>query len=90
MAVYILHFDRPYHHARHYLGFTTNLRRRVRQHRTADSSYHRLVQAVVAAGIGFTVARVWEDGDRDLERRLKRWKNTPDLCPVCREQRRGV
>ncbi len=33
-TVYLLHFDPPYHHARHYLGFTdrVSLRVRVEEH----------------------------------------------------------
>lgn len=39
-----------------------------------------------AAGIGFVVARTWE-GDRTFERKLKRRKDAPKLCPICREER---
>lgn len=84
MAVYLLHFDRPYHHARHYLGFTSDLETRLALHaRPNGSSHHRLMQVIHAAGIGFSVARVWPDGDRELERRLKRRKAGPRLCPLC-------
>ena len=85
MAVYLLHFDRPYHHARHYLGFTDDLGTRIALHKApTGSSHHRLMQVIYAAGIGFVVARVWELGDRALERKLKRRKAGPRLCPICR------
>jgi hypothetical protein len=29
------------------------------------------------------LARVWEDGDRKLERKLKNWNNGGRLCPIC-------
>src|SRR5436190_4351950 len=30
--VYLIHFDIPYKHAKHYLGFTTNLENRITEH----------------------------------------------------------
>ena len=69
-TVYLLHFDRPLAHARHYLGSTANL----------DT---RLMEVVTALGIGFQLARTWAGG-RPEERRLKRRKNSPRLCPICK------
>ena len=41
------------------------------------------MEVVTQAGIEWKLVRVWA-GDRGLERRLKRRKNTPRrLCPVC-------
>jgi hypothetical protein len=81
-VVYLLHFDRPYHHACHYLGFTRNLEERIRLHREGKSQV-ALMRALAAAGIGFTVVRVWEGGDRALERKLKRRGGAARLCPIC-------
>lgn len=39
--------------------------------------------AAEAAGIEFTIA-LTHPGDRAFERRLKRAKNTPRFCPLCR------
>jgi hypothetical protein len=64
-TVYLLHFERPYRHARHYLGFAEDLERRLELHRAGRGA--RLVDVVVAAGIGFQLVRTWE-GDRTLER----------------------
>jgi predicted GIY-YIG superfamily endonuclease len=81
-TIYLLHFARPYRHARHYLGFAEDLEQRLAQHRAGRGA--RLVQVVLGAGIGFEVARTWE-GDRRLERRLKNQRNAPArLCPICR------
>ena len=81
--VYLLHFERPYRHARHYLGYAKNVDERLRAHRVGAGA--RLMEVVTEAGIGFTLARTWR-GDRKLERRLKNQHNAPRLCPVCRAQ----
>lgn len=79
-TIYLLHFSTPFKHARHYIGWTSNLASRLRQHWAGHGS--RLVRAVVASGIQLEVARTWA-GDRYLERALKNLKNSPRLCPVC-------
>lgn len=82
-TVYLLHFDRPYHHARHYMGWTTNLDSRLSSH--ANGSGARLMEVLRTAGITFTLARTWV-GDRNFERTLKNRKCAPRLCPICREE----
>jgi predicted GIY-YIG superfamily endonuclease len=80
--VYLAHFSTNLHHARHYLGFATDLVQRLAQHRAGSGA--RLMAVIKEAGIEWKLVRVWQ-GDRGLERRLKRRKNTPKrLCPVCR------
>lgn len=79
--VYLIHFDRPYKHAQHYLGWAKNLERRIKQHRSGDGS--RLMQVVTEAGIPWRVAKTW-DGGRKLERELKRQHHGPRLCPICK------
>ena len=79
--VYLLHFERSYRHARHYIGFTQNLEQRLEEHRAGRGS--PLVAAAIADGIDFQLAAIWE-GDRHDERRLHRQKNTrARLCPLC-------
>lgn len=78
--VYLLHFDAAYHHARHYLGFSRQLKERIDAHRAGKGA--RLTQVIKEAGIGFKCVRVWF-GDRRTERGLKKQKNGPRLCPVC-------
>ena len=92
--VYLIHFDEPYPRdkrasVQHYLGFALDkhtFKRRIEHHRKGSGA--RLMAAVSAAGIGFTVARTWPKGDRTEERRLKNRRNGPKLCPICSEQRR--
>jgi hypothetical protein len=78
--VYVLHFDRPYAHARHYVGFTRNLDQRIARHRAGLSS--PLMRAVRKARIGFKVARIWHGVTRRFERRVHHMQ-TKLLCPLC-------
>jgi predicted GIY-YIG superfamily endonuclease len=84
--VYLLHFDRPLAHARHYLGSTDDLERRLHEHEHGNGS--KLLAAVARAGIPWQLARTksWPQllpGDRSWERRLKRYKKSRRLCPFC-------
>jgi predicted GIY-YIG superfamily endonuclease len=79
-TVYLLHFDKPLKHARHYIGFSTSLARRLEHHRKGSGS--SLMAAVARAGIEFKVARTWK-ADRTFERSLKNRNNAPKLCPIC-------
>ena len=84
-VIYLLHFDRAHHHARHYLGWCHSyegLDSRFTYHANGHGS--RLLGAVSSNGNGWRLARLWK-GTRSDERRLKNWKNTPQLCPVCRD-----
>jgi predicted GIY-YIG superfamily endonuclease len=83
-TVYLLHFDRPLKHARHYLGWTTNLDARLEHHLKGSGA--RLVRAVVQSGIGVTLARQWRGEDRNFERKLKNRNNGPKLCPICAKE----
>lgn len=82
--VYLLHFSDPIapgrHTARHYLGFADDLGPRVNAHRHGHGA--RFTEVARERGLTFIVARTW-DGDRKLERQLKRRKCGPKLCPIC-------
>ncbi len=81
--VYLLHFSErinPEHPCRHYLGYTTDLQERLEAH--ADGRGSRLCAVAKERGIGFALVNCWE-GDRTLERQLKRRKNAPRYCPYC-------
>jgi len=78
--VYLIHFNQAYRHARHYLGFSENLDKRVTDHLCGMGS--RLMEVITEAKIEWKVVRTWA-GDRKLERRLKNGKNAPKLCPIC-------
>jgi predicted GIY-YIG superfamily endonuclease len=79
-VVYLLHFDRPYRHAGHYTGWTTNLDARLARHILGDGA--RLIQVIEQAGIGWTLARTWP-GTRNTERALKRQGGASRRCPLC-------
>lgn len=79
-TVYLLHFDAPYKHARHYLGWTDDLPARLAAHQAGQGA--RLLAVVKAAGIGWQLARIWP-GTRARERQLKRQGGASRCCPMC-------
>lgn len=79
-VVYLLHFDRPYRHARHYTGWTRNLTQRLARH--ANGGGARLIAVITQAGIGFALARTWP-GPRSRERALKNTGGASRRCPLC-------
>jgi predicted GIY-YIG superfamily endonuclease len=78
--VYLLHFLRPLAHARHYLGFSENLDKRLTDHLCGQGA--RLMEVCFERGIEWKLARTWQ-GNRELERRLKRRHGAADICPLC-------
>jgi predicted GIY-YIG superfamily endonuclease len=89
-TVYLLHFSRPYWHARHYIGFSTRLESRIREHRRGKGS--PLIAAAVQCGIEIFIARRWEQVTRGFERRMHKMHG-PYGCPIClgpRARRRAV
>ena len=83
-TVYLIHFAEKYHHAQHYLGWTgLPLEERIKRHRAGNGA--RLLQVITEAGIDWQVVRTWEDVPMGWEQQLKRQKNTPRFCPVCRQ-----
>lgn len=79
-TVYLLHFARPYKHARHYIGWTSDLNARLAQHQAGRGA--RLLAVIKDAGITWTLARTW-DGARSRERALKRQGGASRCCPLC-------
>ena len=84
MPVYLLHFSERFKHAGHYLGFAEDLEARLERHRAGRGA--RLVEVITEAGLDFQLVRTW-NGDRVLERQLKRQKNGPRLCPICKGEK---
>jgi predicted GIY-YIG superfamily endonuclease len=80
-TVYLLHFDQPYKHARHYLGWALNLEARLAHHRAGTGA--RLLQVLKDEGIGWQLARTWENADKSRERRLKNTGGASRYCPMC-------
>jgi predicted GIY-YIG superfamily endonuclease len=86
-VVYLIHFEEPFHHARHYIGFCEeNLDQRMECHRRGDGA--KLMRAVSKAGIPWKVVRTWPDGDRNFERKLKNRHKSQDFCPICKEAKK--
>lgn len=83
-TVYIIHFERPFWHAQHYIGYTSNLPHRLEQHRQGTGA--KLLKAITQRGISWEVVRTWRGGPA-LERALKNRKKSRELCPVCIQQR---
>lgn len=85
--IYLLHFDQPVGHAKHYLGFTgfgSQLEVRLTQHATGRGS--ALCRALRRQGGTFRLAltfRVPLDRARTIERRLKRRGSGTRFCPYC-------
>lgn len=79
---YLLHFDKKYHHAQHYLGWTNDLPKRLREHKNGKRERCVLTHVIKNAGIKFVVVRTW-DGPLAVEKKLKRRKNNRKLCPLC-------
>lgn len=88
--VYLIHFETPLHHAKHYIGWTRNKRtfvKRIEYHRNGHGA--KILNACNKMGIDWDVSRVWDDGDTGLEKRLKRWHKSSQLCPVCKGGKNG-
>lgn len=85
-TVYLLHLStKVADHAGHYCGWTRDLQARLEEHRAGRGA--RLLAVCRERGITFELARTWA-GSRQDERRIKRMKAGPRLCPVCRQQRK--
>ncbi|MHB1835368.1 MAG: endonuclease [Solirubrobacteraceae bacterium] len=82
-VVYLLHFARPYRHARHYTGWAADLESRLAEHRAGRCA--RLLTVINQAGIDWTLGRTWS-GTRTREQ-LKRQGGASRRCPICRVER---
>lgn len=80
--VYLIHFSEKLHHAQHYLGFVeSDLMQRIELH--LNNRGAKLLAAVNNEGIRWQVVRVWLEGDRYFERKLKNQKKSRRYCPIC-------
>ncbi len=88
---YLLHFSRPFRHARHYLGVTTNLGKRLKHHSKGTGAV--LLRHVKAAGIRWKLAQTWEIPEgytpREFELKLKARGGHGRLCPICQKTKQG-
>lgn len=83
-GVYLLHFDRPYKHARHYVGYSDNIEERVAAHIKGQGS--RLCEVAVKAGVKLLWARTWVGANRHFERKLHQ-RGKSIYCPICNRRR---
>lgn len=54
--------------------------RKCKGHKTGDGA--TLLGVANARGLDWSVSRIWE-GSRAVERRIKNWKGSRPLCPIC-------
>jgi hypothetical protein len=87
--IYVVHFERPYKHATHYIGYCADSGHDDRWARHLSGRGARLLKAVHESGIGMEVTAVLP-GDRTVERRLHQIqaaapsKGLRSICPLCR------
>lgn len=83
--LYLLHFEKPLHHAQHYVGATSNLRRRLILH--AHDKGAKIIKKINSLNIKWELARVWKtehfDGIFWEESLMKKMKNGSLYCPIC-------
>jgi len=82
-TVYLLHFEQPYKHCQHYVGFTEReVTERIGEHWSGNGS--ALTAAVHAqAENEMILARTWENVDASIEFIIKSRAESPRLCPIC-------
>lgn len=86
-TIYLLCFDRRLAHAKHYIGWTSDLDQRLGLHAKGQSGA-KLMEAVHAAGIGFQCSRTWT-GTRNDERKLKNRRDAMRMCPLCHPKKKA-
>lgn len=88
---YLIHFDEPVNATgvQHYIGFASDLKRRISQHRLGKGA--RLTSKANALGIGWRVVRVWQAKEPywESEKYLKSLGGS-NLCPHCSRYMRGL
>lgn len=81
-TIYVLHFSRPYRHAKHYVGWTDRpIEERLAEHRAGRGA--RLCAVVCAVGIELLLSHT-VPGTRDDERKLKKRGGASRHCRICR------
>lgn len=85
--VYLLHFDRPYRHARHFMGAVAGSPSPSELLAIVERQNHiPILRAAIAAGVSFIVARTW---DVDELRAACGYGHggRARICPVCLAER---
>lgn len=84
--VYIIHLARPLAGSknRHYVGFSTQVEKRLWHHRNGTGSH--FLREANRQGIAYTLCVIFTGTKKD-ERSLKNCKNTARYCPCCNPDR---
>jgi predicted GIY-YIG superfamily endonuclease len=82
-TVYILHFSKNLAHAKHYIGFTTDLNQRIKDHHAGNSNSAKIMQAVKQNSITFIIGNIFKNKTRSFERNLKNQKHSNRYCAIC-------
>jgi predicted GIY-YIG superfamily endonuclease len=83
-TIYLLHFEQPFKHARHYMGWASKLEERLYHHEQGTGA--NLLRHVKAAGISWELVRTWNNVDRNEERRMKNMGGLARVCPLCQAE----
>lgn len=87
-TVYLIHFDPPYRHMRHYIGATNKTAlERFREHVTGNGA--RLTRQALKAGSRLQLAYTWDNVTWEFERKLK-GRGASHLCPICNQGARDL
>lgn len=88
--VYVIHFDKPYKHAKHYTGIAKNVEARMKEHKGSYGS--KLMAVLKKYNIGFKYNIIAEyptySEAKAEEKRLKtKVKQPKKYCPICKENK---
>jgi hypothetical protein len=87
--LFLLHFDPPYAHARHYLGYAIGTGRGAKYARSIAEGEaigpHELVMAAQWSGCEIRVADVLVGEGRATQRRMRAAGSLSRFCRYCRE-----
>lgn len=81
-TVYLLHFDTPFRHARHYIGFSADVDNRLEEQLRGNGA--KLVRAAIAAGISIRLAAEFPGKSLRFEIFLKNRGGAAKWCPICK------
>jgi N-acetylglutamate synthase-like GNAT family acetyltransferase len=82
--IYVLHFDDPLKHARHYIGCTESLKARLVRHATGHGA--RIMRVCIEQGISWRLGSLMTCSHkrmRELERSPKDQHNSERYCSLC-------
>lgn len=88
--LYVLHFDKPYKHAKHYTGIAKNVLKRIALHKNGTGA--RLTQVLKENEISFRYNIIKEFPNfseaHAYEKYLKtKIKKPQNYCPICKEEK---